>query len=172
VDWAHSSVDHGRTAVYGSMVDHGRRWPKGSPELVVGVALVSGRSPVVGEKKKEASGVPTVGEGGGAVSEGGRRRWTETAAGLSSVWGEWRHGEVKQGVGQGAVGCCSARSSFYRAGGWEGRRCGEGNGRWQSVPLMAFKPSVLGGERRGEWGVKWGQNAAPFPGAEGSSGWR
>jgi hypothetical protein len=27
---------------------------------------------------------------------------------------------VKQRVGRGAVGCCSARGSFYRAGGWEG----------------------------------------------------
>jgi hypothetical protein len=71
VDWAHSSVDHGRTTVYGSMVDHGRRWLKGSPELVVGVAPVSGRSPVVGEKEKEASGVPTVGEGG-RCGAGGR----------------------------------------------------------------------------------------------------
>jgi hypothetical protein len=37
---------------------------------------------------------------------------------------------------------------------------------------MAFKPSVLGGERRGEWGVKRQQNAAPFPREEGSSGQR
>jgi hypothetical protein len=31
----------------------------------------------------------------------------------------------------------------------DGRRCGEGNGRRRSAPLMAFTPSVLGGERRG-----------------------
>jgi hypothetical protein len=37
---------------------------------------------------------------------------------------------------------------------------------------MTFKPSVLGGERRGEWGVKRGQNAAPFPTEKGSSGRR
>jgi hypothetical protein len=33
-----------------------------------------------------------------------------------SVWGEWRHREVKQKVGRGAVGCCSARGAFYRPG--------------------------------------------------------
>jgi hypothetical protein len=38
---------------------------------------------------------------------------------------------------------------------------------------MTIKPSVLGGERRGDWGVKRGQNAAPFLGGVGSSGrWR
>jgi hypothetical protein len=63
VDRAHGSVDHDRTAVYGSMVDHGRRWPKGSPELTLD-APVSGSLPAVGEKENEASGVPTVGEGG------------------------------------------------------------------------------------------------------------
>jgi hypothetical protein len=107
---------------------------------------------------------------GGAVPEGGWRRWTVTAAGWSSVWGEWRHGEAKQRVGRGAVGCCGARGSFYRAGGWEGRRCDKENGRRRRCAIKAFKPSVLGGERRGERGVKRGQNAAPFPREEGSSG--
>jgi hypothetical protein len=49
---------------------------------------------------------------GGAVPEGGWRRWTKMVVGWSSVWGEWRHGEVKQRVGRGVVGCCSARGSF------------------------------------------------------------
>jgi hypothetical protein len=75
---------------------------------------------------------------------------------------------VKQRVGQGAVGCCDARGSFYRARGWEGRRCGEGNDRQRRCAIKAFNPLVLGGERRGEWGVKRGQNAAPFLGEEGS----
>jgi hypothetical protein len=70
------------------------------------------------------------------------------------------------------LGCCSARGSFYRAGGWDGRRCGEGNGRLRRCAIKAFKPSVLGGERRGEWGVKRGKNATSFPGEEGSSGAR
>jgi hypothetical protein len=52
------------------------------------------------------------------------------------------------------VGCCDARGSFYRAGGWEGRRCGEGNGRRRRCAFRAFNLSVMGGERRGEWGVK------------------
>jgi hypothetical protein len=70
----HGPVDHDRAVVYGSTVDHGRRWPKGSPELALGAAPVSGSSPAVGEKEKGAPGVPTVGEGGrcGAVPEGGR----------------------------------------------------------------------------------------------------
>jgi hypothetical protein len=42
-------------------VDHGRRWPKGSPELTLGAAPVSGSSPAVGKKEEEASGVPTLG---------------------------------------------------------------------------------------------------------------
>jgi hypothetical protein len=54
------------------------------------------------------------------------------------------------------VGCCGARGSFYRAGGWEGRRCNEGNDRRQRCTFKAFNPSVMGGERRGEWGVKGG----------------
>jgi hypothetical protein len=33
---------------------------------------VSGSSPAVGEEEKGAPGVPTVGEGGGAVPKGGR----------------------------------------------------------------------------------------------------
>jgi hypothetical protein len=38
------------------------------------------------------------------------RRW------WCSVWSEWRNRETKQKVGQGAVGCCSARGAFYRPG--------------------------------------------------------
>jgi hypothetical protein len=68
---AHGSVDRGGTAVYGSTVNHGRWWPKGSPELALGAAPVSGSSPAVGEKEEEASGVPTVGEGG-RCGAGGR----------------------------------------------------------------------------------------------------
>jgi hypothetical protein len=41
-----------------------------------------------------------------------------------SVWGRWRHREVKQKVGRGVVGCCSARVPFISWGGsgGEGRR--------------------------------------------------
>jgi hypothetical protein len=55
----------------GGLWVHGRRWPKGSPELTLGAAPVSGSSPAVREKKKEALGVPTVGEGG-RCGAGGR----------------------------------------------------------------------------------------------------
>jgi hypothetical protein len=82
-------VDHDRAVVYGSTVDHGRRWPKGSLELVLGAAPVSGSAPAVGEKEKGALGVPTVGDGG-RCSAGGRpategngtRRWCLVLGGL------------------------------------------------------------------------------------------
>jgi hypothetical protein len=48
VDLVHGPVDHNRAVVYGSTVDHGQRWPKGSPELTLGAAPVSGNSLVVG----------------------------------------------------------------------------------------------------------------------------
>jgi hypothetical protein len=70
VDRVHDSVDHDRAVVYGSTVVHGRRWPKGSPELTLGATTVSGSSPAVREKKKEALGVPTVGEGGRCGARG------------------------------------------------------------------------------------------------------
>jgi hypothetical protein len=63
-------VDYDRAVVHGSMVDHGRRRSKGSPERGLGAALVSGSSPAVGEKEKGASGVPTVGEGGRCSARG------------------------------------------------------------------------------------------------------
>jgi hypothetical protein len=108
VDRAHGLVDHGRTAVYGSMVDHGRRWPKGSLELTLGVALVSGSSPAVGEKEKEASGVPTV--GGGGWCGAGRRSATvdQNGGGLELGVGrvEARRGEAESGMRCGVVLQC------------------------------------------------------------------
>jgi hypothetical protein len=41
--------------------------------------------------------------------------------------GEWRHGEAKQRVGRGAVGCCSARVPFI--GRRAERRCQEAGGQ-------------------------------------------
>jgi hypothetical protein len=66
----HGSVDHERTAVHGSTVDHGWRRPKGSPERGLGAAPVSGGSPAVGENEEESSGVPTVGEDGRCGARG------------------------------------------------------------------------------------------------------
>jgi hypothetical protein len=65
---------------------------------------------------------------------------------------EAQRGKIESGTR--CSGVFGARGSFYKAGGWEGRRCGEGNGRWQRCAFKAFNPSVMGGERRGEWGVK------------------
>jgi hypothetical protein len=88
VDRAHGSVDHDRTTVYGSTVDHERGWLKGSLELVLGAAPVSGSSPMVGEKEKEALGVPTVVEGGrrGAIGSPAmvdHGRWVGARCGVS-----------------------------------------------------------------------------------------
>jgi hypothetical protein len=66
----------------------------------------------------------------------------------SSAQGLERGGE-EMGWGMATVEYGEVRGPFYRARGWEGRRCGEGNSRQRSAPLMAFKPSILGGERRG-----------------------
>jgi hypothetical protein len=136
--------------------DHGRRRPKGSPELALGAAPVSGSLSAVGEKEEEASGVPTVGEGGWCGVEGRPTMGDRNGGGLELGVGrvEARRGEIR--VGRGVVGCCGARGSFYRAGGREGRRCGEGNGGRRRCTFKAFILSVLGGERRDEWGVKGG----------------
>jgi hypothetical protein len=105
MDRAHGLVDHGRTAVYGSMVDHGRRWPKGSPELTLEAAPVSRSSPAVGEKEKEASGVPTMGEGG-RCGVGGRPVMVgRNGSGLELGGGrvEARRGEAESGMRCGGV---------------------------------------------------------------------
>jgi hypothetical protein len=70
VDWVHGLVDHDRAVVYGSTVDDGRQWPKGSPELTLGAALVSGRSPAVEERKRAPRGFLPWVRVGGAVPEG------------------------------------------------------------------------------------------------------
>jgi hypothetical protein len=67
----HGPVDHDRAVVYGSTMDHGQWWPKGSLELALEADPVSGSSSAVGEKEKGAPGIPTVGEGG-RCGAGGR----------------------------------------------------------------------------------------------------
>jgi hypothetical protein len=81
----HGPVDHDRAVVYGSTVDHGWWWSKGSPELALGAAPVSGSSPVVGEKEKGAPGVPIVGEGG-RCSNGGRPAAEKQIGGVFFSW--------------------------------------------------------------------------------------
>jgi hypothetical protein len=54
MDWAHGSVDHGRTAVYGSMVDHGWWRGRSSPEEGhAGVPVRGTSSWQIGEQEEE-----------------------------------------------------------------------------------------------------------------------
>jgi hypothetical protein len=45
-----------------------------------------------------------------------------------------------------------------------------GNGQRRRCAIKAFKPSVLGGERRGQWGVKRGQKCGAVSGRGGVVG--
>jgi hypothetical protein len=105
MDRAHGSVDHGRTVVYGSMVDHGRRWPKGSPERGLGGAPVSESSPAVRENEEEASGVPTVVEGGRCGAGGRPATVNRSGGGLELSVGrvEARRGKIESGTRRGGV---------------------------------------------------------------------
>jgi hypothetical protein len=89
-------------------VDQGQRWPKGSPELVFGAASVSGRSPAVGEKEEEASGVPIMGEGGRCGARGMPAMVDHNGGGLELVLGrvEARRGETESGMRCGGVLQC------------------------------------------------------------------
>jgi hypothetical protein len=78
------------------------------PELALGAAPVSGSSPAVGEKEKEASGVPTVGEGGWC-GVGGRLAMVDQNGcrlelGVGRV--EARRGEAESGTRCGGVLQC------------------------------------------------------------------
>jgi hypothetical protein len=71
MDWSHGSVDHGRTAVYGSMVDHGRRRGRSSPEEGHAGVPVRGTSPWrLGEQEEETGILTKVFDGWGG--DGGR----------------------------------------------------------------------------------------------------
>jgi hypothetical protein len=107
----HGPVDHDRAVVYGSTVDHGRGWPKGSPELALEAAPVSGSSPAVGEKEKGASRVPTVGEGG-RCGAGGRPATADRNGGgleLGAMWLEAWGGEALGGARCGEEQRCLER---------------------------------------------------------------
>jgi hypothetical protein len=111
MDRVHGPVDHDRAVVYGSMVDHGRQWPKGSPELALEAALVSGNSPTVGEKENGAPGVPTVGEGG-RCGAGGRPAMVDQNGGgleLGAMRLEARGGEALGGTRCGEEQRCLER---------------------------------------------------------------
>jgi hypothetical protein len=59
VDRAYGSVDHGRTAVYGSMVDHGRRRGRSSSEEGHAGVPVRGTSPWQLREQEEETGILT-----------------------------------------------------------------------------------------------------------------
>jgi hypothetical protein len=103
-------MDYDRAMVHGSMVDHGRRQAKGSPGCGLGAAPVSISSLALGEKEEEASGVPTVGEGG-RCGAGGR-----PATGMS--W-RWRFALDDKRLGAGRD---EGWSGFERGGEWLRRR--------------------------------------------------
>jgi hypothetical protein len=71
VDRAHGSVDHGRTAVYGSMVDHGRRRGRSSPEEGHTGVPKRGTSPWRLREQEEETGILTEAFDGWC-SDGGR----------------------------------------------------------------------------------------------------
>jgi hypothetical protein len=101
-------MDQDRTAVYGSTGYHGRWWPKGLPELTLGAAPLSGSLPAVGEKEEEASGVPTVGEGGRCGAGGRPAIVDHNGGGLELGVGrvEARRGETESGMRCGGVLQC------------------------------------------------------------------
>jgi hypothetical protein len=59
MDRAHGSVDHGRTVVYGSMVDHGQRRGWSSPEEGHAIIPVRGTSPWWLGEQEEETGILT-----------------------------------------------------------------------------------------------------------------
>jgi hypothetical protein len=143
-------VDHDRAVVHGSMVDHGRRRPNGSPERGLGAPPVSGSSPVVVGNEEEACGVPTVGEGGwcgaggmpatvdrngGGLELGGRAirvRMERADARTGNMM--WRWCSRAAFIGQGTTEGGRSRSYQRRLGGasmakpfWAGEKMGRGN---------------------------------------------
>jgi hypothetical protein len=101
-------VDHSWAAVYESTVDHGRRWPNGSPQRGLGAAPVSRRSPAVRENEEETSGVRTVGEGGRCGAGGRPATVNRNGGGLELGVGRveaWR-GEIESGTRCGGVLQC------------------------------------------------------------------
>jgi hypothetical protein len=107
----HGPVDHDRAVVYGFMVDHGRRWPKGSPELTLGAGPVSGSLSAVGEKEKGAPGIPTTGEGGRCGAGGRPATMDQNGGGLEhgAIRLEAPGGEAMNGTRCGEEQWCLER---------------------------------------------------------------
>jgi hypothetical protein len=117
VDWAQGSEDHGRTAVYGSMVDH-QRWCGRSllEEGHIGVP-VHGTSPWRPGEQEEEMGIlikvfdgwcgdggrPTVGLDGGSAKSSKERHWEARRSGTkgSTMGGDERRCERGLYIGSG-----------------------------------------------------------------------
>jgi hypothetical protein len=96
-------MDYDRAVVHGSMVDHGRRQPKGSPGRGLGAAPVSISSLALGEKKRKRRGFLPWVRVGGAVPEGGRRQGCHGGGDLLSTTRGSGRGETRVGAALNAV---------------------------------------------------------------------
>jgi hypothetical protein len=108
VDQVHGTGGPQPAAVYGSTVDHGRRWPKRSPERGLGATPVSGSSPAVGENEEETSGVPTMGESGRCGAGGRPATVNRNGGGLELSVGrvEAGRGKIESGTRCGGALRC------------------------------------------------------------------
>jgi hypothetical protein len=118
-------------------------WPWGGAELARARPTAA---PVDGNSSHgcwEVAGVAENLIGSKVWRRGDRVGWARS----SSAQGLEREGE-EMGWGMATMEYGEVRGPFYRAGGWEERRCGEGNSRRWSVPLMAIQFSGEG-KRKG-----------------------
>jgi hypothetical protein len=100
VDLAHGSVDHDRTTVYGSMVDHGQRRLQSSPEEGHTDVPVHGTSPWQLEEQEEETGTLTE-VFDGWCGDGGRPAAGLDGGGVKSSE-EW-HREARRSGTQGST---------------------------------------------------------------------
>jgi hypothetical protein len=107
-------------AVYGYTVDHGRWWPKGSPESGIAATPVGKTSPRAGEKKDKAMG---------NLTKGGNWRARQNEAGIG---GEWNMTLV---LGVGRLGARISRARW---------------GKMLQVKWMSLTTPFIVSGRRGE----------------------
>jgi hypothetical protein len=172
VDWAQGSVDHGRTAVYESMVDHRRRRGRNLPEEGHVGAPVRGTSPwQLGEQEEEMGiltevfdgwcgdgGWPTVGLDGGSAKSSKERHWEARRSGTkgSTMGSDERRCErglyigSGRGIGGGrggnggrGNGRGGERMGRQRCYGWSGGA--REASRWLEVSRVAALQPVVGG---------------------------
>jgi hypothetical protein len=136
MDWAHSSGDHNRTAVCGSMVDHGWRRGWSSPEDGHAGVPMRGNSPWWFREQEEETGILTevfdgwCGDGGSGTRrhEGVEQRAAQGVVTSDSVRGAFILGRGK-GAEAVAVGARPAAIDRAVSGGVEGRGRRAGGGR-------------------------------------------